>query len=140
MHGLPETEGGSAIKDNEAFERLCLEKLEVEGIRYQTMVRLGVKNENEKHTQAGRPWIRPLRVELSDMISKTKILKALYKLKRKESTMYITTDKTPKQRAEEKELKEKCKKYNEEHPTETVVAFIQKGKMAFRNRVSVPGN
>jgi len=46
----------------------------------------------------------------------------------------MTTDKTPKQREEERMLRERCKRYNEEHPNEPKEAFIQRGEMAFRDR------
>ena len=142
VHGLPETNGGkdgSVQGDREAFEALCLEQLKVDGIRYESAVRLGRKPSQEGENEDGagratRPWIRPLKIQLSDAISKMKIMRALPELRKENSKTYITHDKTPKQREAERNLKEKCKKYNEEHPKGEVEAFIQRGEMAFRER------
>ena len=138
IHGLPETSVGPEANDKEAFETFCLENLKVDGIQYKAAVRLGSKTppENRKGPQSGqsRPWIRPLKVELSDATSKLKIIRAMPELRKTGSTIYVTPDRTPKQREEEKLLREKCKKYNSEHGNEPTEAYIKKGQMAFRDK------
>ena len=138
VHGLPETSpAGAELSDREAFESLCLEKLKVEGIQYKQVARLGSKTPSLHMRQANaeqqRPWIRPLRVELSDATSRLKILRALPKLREEGSTTYITADKTPKHRAE-KVLEDQCRKYNMKHTNETIEAYIKRGEVAYREK------
>ena len=136
IHGLSETSSdGSELSDKEAFETFCLEKLKVDGIQYKSAVRLGSKTPPGNRTsEQSRPWIRPIKIELSDATSKIKIIRALPELRKSGSPIYVTPDRTPKQREEEKVLREKCKKYNSEHGNDPTEAYVKKGQMAFRER------
>ena len=139
IHGLPETSrDGRKVEDPEAFSALCTELLKIEDVGVESMVRLGPKTppKGKKTGESAneRPWIRPLKVKLKDSISKYKILRAAPELKDIEQLIYITPDKTPKQREEEKNLREQCKKYNAEHRDQDQEAYITRGEMAFREK------
>ena len=139
IHGLPETNmEGNNIQDPVAFSALCTEYLKIEEVVVESMVRLGPKSPPKERrsgeSKNDRPWIRPLKVTLKDNISKYKILRAAPALRDIERGIYITPDKTPKQREDEVKLRETCKKYNEEHKDQDQEAYIHRGEMAFRER------
>ena len=96
-------------------------------------------SESEDARNQSRPWIRPLKVTVSDVQTKFKILKASPELKSLKAVIYITPDKTAKQREHERQLREQCRKYNEEHQDDNTEAYIKQGKMVFRPRKTTRG-
>ena len=75
-----------------------------------------------------------MKVTVSDVQTKFKILKASPELKSLKAVIYVTPDKTAKQREQERQLRAQCKKYNEEHQGDDTEAYIKQGKVVFRSR------
>ena len=144
VHGLTETwPDGEPIDDGEAFKALCKDTLKIPDVIVTGTLRLGPKNPPARGRGTGgtedapdrsRPWIRPLKVVVSDVDVKYKILKASPELRNLKARIYITPDKTIKQREHDRQLRVQCSKFNEEHQGDDTEAYIKQGKMAFRPR------
>ena len=59
-------------------------------------------------------------------------MKASPKLKNLKARIYITPDKTIKQREHDRQLRGQCSKFNEEHRGEDTETYIKQGKITFR--------
>lgn len=120
IYNVRESSAENSVKEQkEEDQAVCMDifvnELKVEDVEIVEAVRLGKKEENVREDER-KP--RPLLVKISEVEKKWEIIKNAKKLKdtRKENyrRVFISPDLTPKERAEDKELREQLKQKREQ--------------------------